>query len=183
MMRRCRRLRHGGQQGALLGIQILLLANGRILYGIDDVVDIAVHLLLVQLQLITRRQLAAVEPGQMMGMRGRRRRWRLARQTGRRWRQKLARLYHWQQHARLLRRRLLVVQRGGALVVQPVRNYGYANRSRAGMTMMRELLLLLLWVVLVLWVVVLMVRVELMVRVVLMMQRCLRAASIIGIVQ
>lgn len=117
-------LRHGRQQRTLLSIQILLLTYGRILYGIDDIIHITVHLLLIEFQLIPG-QLTAVESCEV-GMRWR---WwwrRLTWQT-RRWRwQELTRFNHRQQHA----------GRGGALVVQPIRNYRYANGRRSGMTMM-----------------------------------------------
>lgn len=47
-------LSHSSQDRALLRVKILLLTNGRILDRVDDVVYVAVQLLLVQLNLGTR---------------------------------------------------------------------------------------------------------------------------------
>lgn len=55
-------LSHSCQDRALLGVKILLLTNGGILDRVDDVVYVAVHLLLVQFYLGTC-QLAGVHRG------------------------------------------------------------------------------------------------------------------------
>lgn len=66
MVRKVRRrwwaLSHSCQDRALLRVKILLLTNGGILDRVDDVVYVAVQLLLVQLNLGTS-QLASVHGG------------------------------------------------------------------------------------------------------------------------